>query len=122
MKPIKTVKDHQQTLVLALGYILVAGTGFFLGQATANDSTPPEIRIEEVFSYVNDSAVKPQTQSVPTPAPSNDCANKIKGNISASGNKIYHVPQGSFYQRTVAEICFATEEEAIKAGFRKSLK
>lgn len=50
----------------------------------------------------------------------------IKGNISMStGEKIYHVPGGEFYDKTVidetkGERWFCTEEEAIAAGWRKS--
>jgi len=50
-----------------------------------------------------------------------ECSGKIKGNISSSG-KIYHLPGGSFYERTNPEVCFASESEAIQAGFRKSLR
>lgn len=49
----------------------------------------------------------------------------IKGNISASGEKIYHVPGGAFFDKTVidgakGERWFCTEAEAIAAGWRKS--
>jgi len=39
----------------------------------------------------------------------------IKGNASS---KLYHVPGSSFYNRTVAEVWFATAEDAEKAGFQ----
>ncbi|TRY27962.1 nuclease [Brevibacillus sp. LEMMJ03] len=42
----------------------------------------------------------------------------IKGNINAKGEKIYHVPGSPNYERTKAEVWFATEEEAKAAGFR----
>jgi micrococcal nuclease len=50
----------------------------------------------------------------------------IKGNISQStGEKIYHVPGGDFYDETVidegaGERWFCTEQEAVAAGWRKS--
>ena len=50
----------------------------------------------------------------------------IKGNISiSSGEKIYHVPGGTFYDETVirpeyGERWFCTEQEAINNGWRKS--
>jgi micrococcal nuclease len=49
----------------------------------------------------------------------------IKGNISASGEKIYHVPGQRYYEQTViepekGERWFCTEEEAVTAGWRKS--
>lgn len=45
---------------------------------------------------------------------------QIKGNISGKGDKIYHVPGGSFYDRVKPEQCFKSEQEAKAAGFRKS--
>lgn len=49
----------------------------------------------------------------------------IKGNISSSGEKIYHMPNQKFYDVTkidtsAGERMFCTEEEAISAGWRKS--
>lgn len=43
---------------------------------------------------------------------------QIKGNINSKGDKIYHVPGSASYEKTNAEMWFATEEEAQKAGFR----
>jgi large subunit ribosomal protein L4 len=39
----------------------------------------------------------------------------IKGNLSS---KLYHVPGSSHYNRTTAEVWFATEEDAEQAGFQ----
>lgn len=44
----------------------------------------------------------------------------IKGNISSSGEKIYHIPGGQYYNATNAEEYFNTEAEAQAAGYRKS--
>ncbi|PSC67667.1 nuclease [Micractinium conductrix] len=49
----------------------------------------------------------------------------IKGNITAKGERIYHVPGGSFYDRTVIELnkgerFFCTAVEAEAAGWRAS--
>lgn len=52
----------------------------------------------------------------------------IKGNISQStGERIYHVPGGEFYDKTVideaaGETWFCSEADAIAAGWRKSLR
>lgn len=51
----------------------------------------------------------------------------IKGNISSTGEKIYHVPGGQYYDKTtieksLGERCFSSEEEAISAGWRASLR
>lgn len=49
----------------------------------------------------------------------------IKGNISSGGEKIYHVPGCGSYDKTVidegvGERWFCTEEDALKAGWRKA--
>lgn len=49
----------------------------------------------------------------------------IKGNISSSGEKIYHISGGRFYDQTKidtskGERWFCSEEEAVNAGWRKS--
>jgi len=41
----------------------------------------------------------------------------IKGNASSM---IYHLPGSSSFDRTIPEMCFATEEDAIAAGYRAS--
>ena len=49
------------------------------------------------------------------------CSNPdIKGNINSKGQKIYHVPDGKFYDITKPEEMFCTEQDALQAGFRKS--
>ena len=55
--------------------------------------------------------------------PDPSCA--IKGNVNSKGEKIYHVPGGSFYDRTdikpeEGDRWFCTAEEARNAGFRAS--
>lgn len=60
-----------------------------------------------------------------TPPPVHDPSCQVKGNISATGEKIYHIPGGSFYGRTTidesaGERWFCTEAEATAAGWRKS--
>jgi hypothetical protein len=54
-----------------------------------------------------------------------DCS--IKGNISRSGERVYHVPDGQFYDRTkidpgAGERWFCSEEEAVAAGWRRSMR
>jgi hypothetical protein len=44
----------------------------------------------------------------------------IKGNINRNGELIFHTPGSNNYERTNAEACFANEEDAEAAGFRKS--
>jgi uncharacterized membrane protein HdeD (DUF308 family) len=39
----------------------------------------------------------------------------LKGNANS---RIYHAPGGQSYDETIAEICFATDQDAVNAGFR----
>ena len=51
------------------------------------------------------------------------CENpEIKGNHSSSGEYIYHIPGGQYYERTTPVELFCTEAEAIEAGYRKSMR
>lgn len=45
----------------------------------------------------------------------------IKGNLTTrTGECIYHLRGGAFYDKTKPELCFATEEEARRGGCRRS--
>jgi len=74
---------------------------------------------------VSTSSVAPSpTPASATPNPSGSCT--IKGNISASGEKIYHLPGCGSYAKTQideshGERWFCTESEAQAAGWRKAL-
>lgn len=66
---------------------------------------------------------QPPAVQQPTTAKTEDCL--IKGNISSSGEKIYHMPGQRYYDRTkinegAGERWFCTEQEAVDAGWRKS--
>ncbi|MEX1204759.1 MAG: thermonuclease family protein [Dongiaceae bacterium] len=64
----------------------------------------------------------------PRPDQANDTASgqcRIKGNFSSTGERIYHVPGGQYYERTRinpanGERYFCTEDEARAAGWRRS--
>lgn len=63
------------------------------------------------------------TPEISTQPPTLECT--IKGNISSSGEKIYHLPGQRYFEKTKieenkGERWFCTEEEAQKAGWRKS--
>lgn len=70
----------------------------------------------------------PTSRSVPTLASglaTTDTACVIKGNISRTGERIYHVPGQRDYDKTIiteskGERWFCTEAEAVAAGWRKS--
>ena len=57
------------------------------------------------------------------PSPQSGC--NIKGNINRTGERIYHIPGGRYYDRTVitaskSERWFCSEMEARTAGWRRS--
>lgn len=110
---------------------------YLVRQGFAHSSSyPPDIKYQDIFRASEDfarqnnlglwsactggsSAAQSQTQAAPNP----NCV--IKGNISASGEKIYHVPGQNYYEKTVideskGERWFCTEAEAQTAGWRKS--
>ena len=45
---------------------------------------------------------------------------QIKGNVSESGERIFHEPGWRYYDATRAEDCFETAEDAVDAGYRPS--
>ena len=62
-------------------------------------------------------------QAVTAPDSASECT--LKGNVSSSGERIYHVPGGQYYERTrispqKGEQWFCTEADAIAAGWRKA--
>jgi hypothetical protein len=118
------IKNHQVKIVLIVGYLLVFGLAYGLGRLTAYRYSVPEIRVEEVFSSpLNNSQNPGINQSASVVAGSiAECQGQIKGNIGSGNSKIYHLPGGSFYDRTDPEMCFDTEAQAQAAGFRKSLR
>jgi micrococcal nuclease len=64
----------------------------------------------------------PPSPVTPASPPSGDSCSSgaIKGNVSNSGELIYHVPDGEFYDLTNPEQCFASTSEAEEAGYRAS--
>ena len=67
-------------------------------------------------------AALPQPQGT-SDGPANGC--KIKGNVNAKGDKIYHMPGSQYYERTQIDIpqgerWFCTERQAKEAGWRSA--
>ncbi|WP_078379613.1 thermonuclease family protein [Sutcliffiella halmapala] len=91
-------------------------------QAIQKEAQNNAIGIWSVENYAQEDGFYPEFVEEPTPKKQETkLANcHIKGNISSSGEKIYHMPNGMYYERTNPEECFDTEKEATDAGFRKS--
>ena len=109
---------------------------YLVRQGFAQASTyPPDVKYQNQFLEAQQEAQannrglwsacqNPQASSNPT-STDQQTGCDIKGNISSSGEKIYHVPGQRYYNQTViseskGERWFCTEEEAQKAGWRKS--
>ena len=121
-------------------------------QGFARSSTyPPDVKHQEEFRKAEEEArtssiglwapdtCSGTTEAVTKPAvvapvtvpvatgntPQTNCT--IKGNISSSGEKIYHIPGGAYYEKTTintsdGEMWFCSEAEAVSAGWRASLR
>ena len=102
---------------------------------------PPDLKYQEQLAQLDQEArqagrgmwAAPPTATLGAPqasgcpqgctAPSTDC--RIKGNISKTGERIYHMPGQRYYDQTTidpnsGERWFCTEEEAQANGWRKS--
>ena len=90
-----------------------------------SEPTPqPNVRLNPQHKTESPEPPTPPTATsggAPPPA-GGDCPSEapIKGNASSSGEFIYHVPGGEYYDRTNAEECFAAESDAQAAGYRAS--
>ena len=89
-------------------------------------SYPPDIKYQNEFLAAEKEAreAKRGLWEACQETPKNDC--DIKGNISTSGEKIYHLPGCGSYAKTQidekrGERWFCSEKEAQEAGWRKAL-
>ena len=99
------------------------------------ENYPPDVKYQELFKLAETSAKKAKRGLWKTECVENyekvkgksdtnsNCI--IKGNISWSGEKIYHLPGCPYYKQTTinetaGERYFCTEWEAIQAGWRKA--
>ncbi len=92
---------------------------FVPGQAYYNE-TVPEVMFETEEAAQKAGYRKSNAGFVPQKSAPTMKLRLIKGNISSTGAKIYHVPGQEYYDKTDAEETFETEEDAIKAGYRRA--
>lgn len=76
------------------------------------------VGIWSIENYASDEGFQDSVKEEEKQEQTNGCT--IKGNISSLGEKIYHVPDGQYYEVTKPEEWFCTEKEAQDAGYRKS--
>ena len=86
------------------------------GAALQTNATLPGVPVALAPASTVDQGARPIDRSTcPT-------AHPIKGNVNASGERIFHVIGQMYYDATHPETCFTTEEDALAAGFRASLR
>jgi len=86
------------------------------GGSRQTNATLPGVPVASPSVPTLDRSVSPINRSTcPTTHP-------IKGNVNAGGEQIFHVIGQMYYSATHPEACFATETDAISAGFRASLR
>lgn len=126
-------KENKNKIAVFVSFVLVFFVGFGVGNydktRQRNSSIQPNYNIKPIQKEEVSPKVVSKEQDVHTsttttvlkPAVLGNSTNcLVKGNISSTGSKIYHVLGGSFYKTVKPEQCFATEQEAVSAGFRKS--
>lgn len=148
-KQVKLEKDISETDKYGrlLRYIYVGDifvNDYLVRQGYAHASSyPPDIKYQNQFTQAQSEArsnnrglwgsacdITTQAPKEPTSGTNNAVTQQsgncvIKGNISSSGEKIYHMPGQRFYDKTVVntgagEKWFCSESEAQTAGWRKA--
>jgi hypothetical protein len=120
-------KENKQKVVIGVCFVVIFLIGFGVGKydknltknkLPTNYTTFQTKKPAPVVSKKGDGVPTKTVKSASTTLAPASCI--IKGNISSSGKKIYHMQGGSFYKKVKPEQCFNTEMEAKTAGFIKS--
>jgi hypothetical protein len=104
---------------------VLAGGGYgvykFSGQRKAQPVAAPE------WPPLPAKSTNAKPAAEPSDAPATRWVEPVDGNcpegypVKANDNSgIFHVPGGRFYDRTVAERCYANAEDAIADGYRQA--
>ena len=119
----KFIESIKPFAIAAACMTVVFVSGFGAGKLQGgklNPKTPNKRSVSTNYNTnVNSEANKNiNTATTGLTTSSTDDCKTVKG----SKSKIYHMPEGAFYERTKAAQCFVSEEEAIAAGYTKSSK
>ena len=110
--------------LLVLLLIGASGAAAFRQLRNRRTAVPAAVKPEwPPFAPTMRPAAKPHVASAVAQSwvPSVDGACPDGYPIKANDNSgIFHVPGGRFYERTVPERCYATEEAAVADGYRKA--
>ena len=111
--------------LLAIGMtfvILTAGIDLSVGSLLALCGIAAAIVAAALTWMVVNGTGEESADQSGTPPTNGECSSNapVKGNVSESGEKIFHEPGWEFYSRTSAEVCFDNAGEAGAAGYRAS--
>ncbi len=106
-------------VISAVCFVAVFTAGYGVGKSAGHTgSTAAEKRSLTNYTTNTGTQTKPATPAATTPPTKQVDPNNCY--IKGSKSKIYHIPGGSFYERTNPAACFNNEEEAVAAGYKKS--
>lgn len=105
---------HKSHLTVGCCFVLVFLLGFGTGKATLPESKP-----SAKTNYTVKIPEKPAEKQAAEPAKPGTGSCAVKGN---GASHIYHVKGGAFYEKLKSPRCFASEDEAKSAGYRRSAR
>lgn len=94
-----------------------------LSNSTTNTGDKTKTTAAGATDGAGNSATASTQNSSTTKLPATTTTGAVDPNncyIKGSKSKTYHMPGGSFYERTNPAACFNSEEEAVAAGYKKS--
>jgi hypothetical protein len=102
--------------------VFIAGFGAGKMHSGASGAAPTKRTLSNYTTNTGgtENTAKPAANNNSSDKPATNSATTGECYIKGSKSKIYHLPGGSFYDRTNASQCFATEAEAQAAGYTKS--
>lgn len=114
----------KRIVLLVFVLFVLAACGFPHPQGVVFRTADPNLSILFLIPQAEVIPAEEVGEVLPDPTPEPP-AIVVKGNISNSGEKIYHLPGGAYYDQvkideSAGEMFFESEQEAIDAGFRKS--
>ena len=90
-----------------------------LGMWSSTFMLPSDYRHSKLPPALTTEPAKRQRLNAQPPQGTGGCL--IKGNRNRRGEWIYHIPGMPYYEQTRAEEMFCTEEQALRAGYRRAI-
>ncbi len=117
----KFIEKGKPLAIAAVCFLAVFIAGFGTGRISDGNATSTAQK-RSLSNYTTNTGDKTKASSSNTNVSAKSVApiDPSECNIKGSKSKIYHMPGGSFYDRTNPAACFNSEEEAQAAGYTKS--